>query len=189
MLAGLVLGAIQAQLSSATVRIDLSPSSATVRAEYRFRAAPDSGVSFVLFRLPGQTIEGLETPNGAAVALSGMTRIRGAPDQTGVVSIRFRVGGDRGRIAIPVPVLATDGRSKRVEIQISGDRTAVDLGEAFPRFAPEEGLEVARLANVPSVVQLPPRRSWPFLELVDWAVVVMVIGGALGWVASRGRRT
>jgi hypothetical protein len=185
-LAGLILGAIQAQLSSATIRIELAPSSAKVQAQYRFRALPDSGASFVLLRIPGQSIEGLETPNGAAVSMPTLTRVRGVLDPSGNLSIRFRVTGALERIPVPVPAVTADGRSKPVEIRLTGDVTTVDLAEAFPRLGPDEdGGHTARLANVPSLVQLPPRGAWRVLRILDWTVVVLVGASAVGWVMSR----
>ncbi len=188
-LAALVLGATLAQLSSATIRIDFGRNSATVGAVYRFAARPDSQVSLVLIRLPGQVVDGLVIGGGAIERHPDLTRIRALPDSTGSVAIRFRVEGDLSRIPIPVPSLATDGRTKVVELQIGGAHDFANFAEAFPRFGREDGRPaVARLASVPSVVQVPHRGGWPVLRLLDWSVVLVVIAILVGWAVRRRRR-
>jgi hypothetical protein len=181
-LAPLALGAVLAQLTAA-IRIDLGQHPVSVEASYRFTPATDTAISFVLIRLPGQTIEG---PDHHRVEhLGGLTRIHGVPDQTGEVAIRFRVAGDRARIPIPVPSIPA-GRGA-VEIRLSG-ADGIAVSEAFPRLAATgEGVFSARLGAIPSVVQLPSRTGPPLLRWLDWLVVGMVAAATAGWVARRRR--
>jgi hypothetical protein len=188
-LASLAVSAILAQLTSATIRIDLGQRPVSVEASYRFAEAADTGISFVLLRLPGHEVEIPDhdrAPHHEQRA--GLIRLHAVPDPTGDIHIRFRVGPGP-RIPIPVPSRPAGRGSVEIRILAPGE---VALHEAFPHFAlDKDGSLVARLGAVPSVVQLPVRSGWPVLRWLDWLVVAMVAGATAGWAAwtrrERGR--
>jgi hypothetical protein len=212
-LASLVLGSLLGQLAAATVRLTLEPEAVVVEASYRLARA-DSGATFVLLRLPSLSVE-LLSSSGEIAELAGLTRLRFSVDAAGDVTVRYRVRGERGRrptrIPLPVPSVPAVGSERSVEVRIvDWKRSGLPgLEGAFPRVTAAGGDvsgdaadgsgaggddagggpgedAVARLANVPSVVQL-PGDGWPILRLLDWSVLALGALASVGWL-WRSRR-
>ena len=177
-------------LQVVAVEVTLSTDSAVVEATFLLGDA--NPPSFVLIRQPGLSVQDLEVRGTEPVVREapGLLRISsgGTPSDT-LIRLRYTVRGRLDRIPLAVPDIPVPPEGPGVRIRIRGLPVDALFDRAFPRLVPvEEGTAVATLANVPSLVRLPPRRgSVPLSRVMEWLVVLLVVGSSVVW-AMRARR-
>jgi len=182
----LIALSLPAQLAAAQIQIAIAADTARVDARYEL-AGPRDSIRLALIRLPGQTVR-VETSQGMRPSeQTGLTWL--VVHQASVVTVSFTVTGRLDRIPLPVPDVPTAPDAKRVSITIEGVAPTARLAEAFPRLRRAGGSARAELANVPSLVRLPPERGgWTLTDLTEAFVLVLVLGSSAGWVAAAARR-
>lgn len=174
---------VAAQLVAAQVSIRLAGDSALVDASYRFTAPMDS-VAFVLIRLPGQTIRSVSGGDlGIRVEPAvGLTRVTAGRLDLGSIRIRFVVRGRLDRVPVPVPSVAAAPGADRVEVRVLGLDPATRLADGFPRLRSAGDAGIAVMANLPSLIRVPPARGWSVVRLIDILVLGLVAGASFAWV-------
>jgi hypothetical protein len=179
--------ALSAQLAAAQIQIAVTADTARVDARYEL-AGPRDSIRLALIRLPGQTVRVEATDGLQQNELAGLTRL--IVNQAGaVITVRFTVAGRLDRIPVPVPDRPTLPGAKGISITVDGLPSNARLAEAFPRLHRAGGSARAELANVPSLVRLPPERGgWTLTDLTEAFVLVLVLGSSAAWVIRAGRR-
>jgi len=175
---------LTAQLAAVEVDVRLQAETAVVRVSYQFQE-PTSVPAFTLIRLPGQVIW---FPEDLAVELEereGLIRIIGQSGPEFV--LRYSVSGSLDRIPIPVPesALSADGGGAR--IVVSGLADGARFAAGFPRLVlDDKGTATARLANVPSLLRLPPAgRAWTGTAVTGTVLLLLLAAGGTGWARRR----
>ncbi len=180
--------ALVAQLQAATVNVQVSPDSAAVEARYRFADAQP--VTFVLIRRPHQGVDAIEVSGGQATTqeATGLLRLTVLPTDT-AIRITYMVRGRLVRIPIPVPDRPSSPGLPRVQIHIRGLPANARLERAFPRLTAEDpGIAGATLANVPSLIRLPPLSGKASVtQAAEWFVVLLVAFGSTVWIVRTRR--
>jgi hypothetical protein len=178
---------LAAQLQSAQIEVQLGPGEARVHARYSFDT--HDSTRLVLFKRPGQTLQDLSA-NRSELQVDerpGLTHLTTAP--TSALELRYVIRGETTRIPLPVPDAAALPGPDRVRIRILGLDSTAQLRRAFPRFRFVNGSAEAILANVPSLLRLPPSDgALPLTRAVEWSVLVLLAGVFLAWIL-RFRRT
>lgn len=183
----LIALSLPAQLAAAQFQIAVAADTARVDARYEL-AGPRDSIRLALIRLPGQTVRVEATDGLEQSELAGLTRL--IVSRAGaVITVRFTVTGRLDRIPLPVPDRPTLPGAKRISITVDGLAPSARLAEAFPRLRPAGGSARAELANVPSLVRLPPERGgWTLTDLTEAFVLVLVLGASAAWGKRAGRR-
>lgn len=184
-----------AQLAAADVRIDVSPLRAFVEARYEFVAVPDT-LRLVAPRLDGLRIRVNEVTSSGRVlpfrSERGAILIPIVPTGPALsVELRYEIReAGAHRIPLFVPDAPAAASAGTVRIRLTGVAEHARLIDAFPRLTREpDGATVATLANVPSLVRLPPAEgSWSTNRVADLAVIVLVAGSSLLWLLRRRSR-
>lgn len=178
----------QGQLTDAEVRIRIGPGAdrATVEASYTFTGADSA--RFTVIRLPGQSVI-VTTLGVTEVEQPGLLRLAtSAVDGSVVLRLEVSGPGRLVRVPIPVPAVATVPGTRAVRIAVTGLVGRPD--RAFPRLSnpePTDGVTRAVLANVPALLRLPPPSGWTVSRLMEWLVILLVLGATATWIARRRR--
>ncbi len=179
-----MLLAAAGQLDSATIEIDLTGGTATVRAVYHISRAPSDSVRFLLMRIAGQNVNLLRP---AAPTLSGddgavAFTIPAASGGSSTTQIEYSVSGDLARIPIFVPNTPTDPGRSRIELRVRGYVHGDAVRDAFPRFSAVEDGIVSRPENLPSFVLLPIGSGLVTNRVADALVAFLVLMGTALWM-------
>ncbi|MFQ6045042.1 MAG: hypothetical protein ACE5PT_01615 [Gemmatimonadales bacterium] len=187
---GLLAGAAVAlQLAAADVTIEIHPDSAVVQARYELAAERDS-VRLSLIRLRGVSV----TPDPGSGRWLPMTGGGGywitAYSAQRTAYLRYVVTGDLSRIPVAVPEIPADPAEEGVALRVLGVNSTARLRDGFPRLEPgRDGWAVARLANVPSFVRLPPETGVLSASgAAQTFVVLLVAGSSVAWALYGWRR-
>ncbi len=159
-----------AQLGSATIDIEVTDSTAVVRARYGIIDATET-VRVVVMRFAGQQVEWLDGP--VFRASEGLYE-SSVPDGVSQVQLRYEVTGDLDRIPLPVPSIPLASTAGTVSIRVTGG-APVRLDDTFPRFAADGGGLVARPSSVPSFVRVPGGNRLFTNSVADGVVLAMVM--------------
>ena len=181
---------LMAQLQAATVDLQVSPDSAVVEARYEFTDLQP--VIFVLIRQPDQVIEAVDIRGGQATTeeATGLLRLTVLPTGT-EIRVTYLVHGRLIRIPVPVPDRPSSPGQPRVRIHIRGLPADSHLDRSFPRLVGEEpSVAGATLANVPSLVRLPPHTGKVSVtQAAEWFVILLVgVSSAVWMTRARKRR-
>lgn len=186
---GLLSGAAVAlQLAAAQVTIEIHPDSAVIDARYELSVERDS-VRLSLIRPAGVSVapeagSGRWRPmaGGGGYWITANTARRTA-------YLSFVVRGELSRVPVPVPDVPADPGEAGVEIRVLGVSATAKFGDGFPRLEQSgKGWVVARLANVPSIVRLPPEAGRLTASgAAQVFVVLLVFGSSLAWALHRWR--
>jgi hypothetical protein len=162
----------------------------------------------------GDVEQRLQRLDGSRVDLLGVTGAeQTAPPHriglTEVLVLRFPAAGSypyevRYRVTQPdewayrcpvwLPTVSTDGRSRKVQIEVILPPAAQPAGGSFPVLEWDRGIGRATLGHLPAFVRLPyaepgqarkPMRDMG--RLMDFAAIGMLIAGTLLWVVRRRR--
>lgn len=156
-----------------------------------------------------QRLQRLEGSRVELLRISGAEQTA-APRRIGVTEalvIRFPTAGDfryevRYRVRQPdewayrcplwVPAVASDGRSRSVEIEVTLPPAARPAGWSFPAFQWTGGTGRITLGNLPAFVRLPylaPGEARPptrnLGRIMDVAAVGVLLAGTAWWIARR----
>lgn len=183
----LIAFSVPAQLAAAQIHVAVAPDSVRVEARYEL-ATPADSIQLVLIRLPGQAVRVAATDGLQQRESAGLTRLI-VNQAAAVITVRFTVTGRLDRIPLPVPDSPTLPGAKGIAITVDGLAPKARLAEAFPRLRRAGGSARAELANVPSLVRLPPGGSrWTLTDLTEGLVLVLVLGSSAAWVTRARRR-
>ncbi len=173
------------QLVSVTIDVALEPNRAVIEGSYVFENQADS-VRFVLAKFAGQSVR-ITRDDWRLRESDGLFELV-LPGSGSPFDVRYTIDGPVTRVPLFVPDTPTEPGGKPVEIRVRGVGD-VSLKDVFPRFQESGGELLAELANVPSAIWLPSRRTLSTNRLADLAViVVLVIGTALWLLRTRMRR-